>query len=110
MIFTYSEFKHTEEVTSEDHFATFIADLLFAGSSTTANQLLWVLLFLLKNPDCMEKVREELNTLKGNISKEAYEFKRLLAFCKKFAKFYVFSPDDYSALFFVILKRRIKLL
>ena len=54
------------ELNSDDHFASFILDLLFAGSSTTANQLLWTLLFLLKNPDSMKKVKHELESvLKG---------------------------------------------
>ncbi|XP_078482165.1 cytochrome P450 2C13, male-specific [Ciona intestinalis] len=46
--------------------AALIQDMLFAGSITTSSQLLWVILFVLKNPACMHKMQNELDAVLGD--------------------------------------------
>uniref|UniRef100_H2ZR71 Uncharacterized protein n=1 Tax=Ciona savignyi TaxID=51511 RepID=H2ZR71_CIOSA len=40
-----------------------IQDMLFAGSITTSSEFLWVIIFVLKNPNCMHKLQAELDTV-----------------------------------------------
>ncbi len=49
----------------ETNMINMMFDLLVAGSDTTATTLTWAFLFLLKNPECLKKVQEELDSACG---------------------------------------------
>ncbi|XP_066278549.1 cytochrome P450 2U1-like [Branchiostoma lanceolatum] len=56
--------EHVNGLTEE--IAMYLAqDLFFAGTDTTANTLLWSLLFMTLNPDIQHKVQEELDAVVG---------------------------------------------
>ncbi|CAK8683711.1 cytochrome P450 2U1-like [Clavelina lepadiformis] len=56
----YQSYQSPSEFDRES-FALLVQDYLFAGTATTANQLLWILLLLLKNAKCLKKLQEELD-------------------------------------------------
>ncbi|XP_055970220.1 cytochrome P450 2U1 [Sorex fumeus] len=49
----------------EDYLFYIIGDLFFAGTDTTANSLLWCLLYVALHPDVQEKVHEEIERVIG---------------------------------------------
>ncbi|KAG4180891.1 hypothetical protein ERO13_A10G193200v2 [Gossypium hirsutum] len=48
-----------------DHIKAVIMNVLFAGTETTAVTVIWVMSFLMKNPDCLKKAQEEVRGLIG---------------------------------------------
>lgn len=60
-------FTENPNLTEEDiqQLTGLVIDWIFAGTSTCAEQILWVVLFLLKHPDKLKRVKQELkNALK----------------------------------------------
>ncbi|XP_041640293.1 cytochrome P450 2U1 [Cheilinus undulatus] len=50
---------------TEDYLFYIIGDLFIAGTDTTANSILWVLLYLVLNPDIQERVQAEIDEVVG---------------------------------------------
>ncbi|XP_066271573.1 cytochrome P450 2U1-like [Branchiostoma lanceolatum] len=50
---------------TEENVVYMAEDLFMAGTETTANTLLWSLLYMTLNPDIQDKVQEELDTVVG---------------------------------------------
>ncbi|XP_066264249.1 cytochrome P450 2J4-like [Branchiostoma lanceolatum] len=50
---------------TEENVMYMAQDLFFAGTDTTANTLLWSLLYMTLNPDIQDKVQEELDAVVG---------------------------------------------
>ena len=57
-----------------------IADLLFAGTETTANTLIWSIIYLLNHPDVLEKVQEEIDRVLGINKKSSMADKRRMPY------------------------------
>nr|CAB3235758.1 cytochrome P450 2C13, male-specific [Phallusia mammillata] len=66
--FVTSFYKVFENPTREEKefLAVLMEDFVFAGSTTTASAFLWVVLFMMKNPETKKRMQQELdNVLKG---------------------------------------------
>ncbi|CAJ1052393.1 cytochrome P450 2U1 [Xyrichtys novacula] len=50
---------------TEDYLFYIIGDLFIAGTDTTANSVLWVLLYLILHPDIQDKVQAEIDEVVG---------------------------------------------
>ncbi|KAM7008684.1 cytochrome P450 2U1 isoform 2-T2 [Tautogolabrus adspersus] len=50
---------------TEDYLFYIIGDLFIAGTDTTANSVLWVLLYLVLNPDIQDRVQAEIDKVVG---------------------------------------------
>ncbi|XP_061685177.1 cytochrome P450 2U1 isoform X1 [Syngnathoides biaculeatus] len=50
---------------NEDYLFYIIGDLFIAGTDTTANSLLWILLYLVVHPDVQDKVQAEVDEVVG---------------------------------------------
>ncbi|XP_042561795.1 cytochrome P450 2U1 isoform X2 [Clupea harengus] len=55
----------TENTFSEDYLFYIIGDLFIAGTDTTTNSMLWILLYMCLYPDIQEKVQEEIDAVIG---------------------------------------------
>ncbi|XP_076150896.1 cytochrome P450 2U1 isoform X1 [Alosa pseudoharengus] len=55
----------TENTFSEDYLFYIIGDLFIAGTDTTTNSMLWMLLYMCLYPDIQEKVHEEIDAVIG---------------------------------------------
>lgn len=59
-------YKDTGELMSDEQVMIEILQLLVAGNETSSNGLTWAFYLLAKHPDCLKKVREEVNTIFGD--------------------------------------------
>ncbi|XP_035663872.1 cytochrome P450 2U1-like, partial [Branchiostoma floridae] len=59
------ELQEKLEGLTEEHVLYISQELFFAGTDTTANTLLWSLLYMTLNPDIQNKVHEELDAVVG---------------------------------------------
>ncbi|CAG0918415.1 unnamed protein product [Notodromas monacha] len=48
------------------HLAAALCDLFISGAETTTSGLRWLLLFLIENPECQEKIHDEIDAVIGN--------------------------------------------
>lgn len=55
----------TESTFSEDYLFYIIGDLFIAGTDTTTNSMLWMVLYMCLYPDIQEKVQEEIDAVIG---------------------------------------------
>ncbi|KAL2098202.1 hypothetical protein ACEWY4_007409 [Coilia grayii] len=55
----------TESTFSEDYLFYIIGDLFIAGTDTTTNSILWMLLYMCLYPNIQEKVQEEIDAVIG---------------------------------------------
>lgn len=51
---------------TEEQLLVSIAELFFAGTETTSTAIIWVILFLIRNPHVQGKIHEELDRVVGN--------------------------------------------
>ncbi|XP_028832552.1 cytochrome P450 2U1 [Denticeps clupeoides] len=55
----------TETSFTEDYLFYIIGDLFIAGTDTTANSILWMVLYMCVHPEIQEKVQKEIDTVVG---------------------------------------------
>ncbi|XP_010508469.1 PREDICTED: cytochrome P450 705A5-like [Camelina sativa] len=57
--------ENAEYKITRNHIKSFVADLLFAGTDTTAQTTQWTMAEIINNPNILERLREEIDTVVG---------------------------------------------
>ena len=76
----YQGLTRDEEALSSDNRRQILADLMFAGSHSSARTLLWIILYLTKFQECQDKLQKELDSVLNQSNQLSYDSKPFLPY------------------------------